>query len=159
MKHITLTNGKKAIVDDRDYENLICYKWYITFSRNWKPYVRRYENGKTIYMARELCAPPMGYVVDHINGDTLDNRRENLRVCMQSENNRNRIPNRNRTHSRFKGVTMDKSRGRWRAYIYLGGKCKHLGMFDTPEFAAMAYDQSAVKEFGEYARLNFPTAK
>jgi hypothetical protein len=94
-------------------------------------------------------------VVDHINGDTLDNRRANLRVCTKSENNRNRRKL-HPTTSRFKGVY--KNTKPWIALIECNGKQFVLGRFASEEEAALAYDKAAKEHFGSFARLNFPPA-
>lgn len=93
--------------------------------------------------------------VDHINGDGLDCRRGNLRLCTSQGNNQNRRKTKAYT-SRFKGVSLDRSRNQWRATIKLNRKLKYLGRFESQRAAAHAYDIAAIKLFGEFARLNFP---
>src|SRR5690242_17796567 len=90
--------------------------------------------------------------VDRINGDGLDNRRENLRLCTRDENMMNRRKNSNNS-SGYKGV--DRNKGKWRAYIQVDKKWIHLGYFSTAEQAAHAYDNAAKKYFGEFANTNF----
>jgi hypothetical protein len=96
--------------------------------------------------------------IDHVNGDGLDNRRENLRVATHAQNASNRGVRVNNT-SGFKGVHANHSgRGKqWFAYITTNYKRQHLGMFGTAEEAARAYDAAAVRLHGEFARLNFPS--
>jgi hypothetical protein len=89
--------------------------------------------------------------VDHVNGNRLDNRRANLRLCTRAENARNV---RGRALSGFKGVTQ--VRARWRAVIYAEGKIHRLGSFGAAEEAAHAYDEAARRLHGEFAKLNFP---
>ncbi len=98
-----------------------------------------------------------GFCIDHINGNGLDCRRCNLRYCTISENNANRM-SRKGSSSQFKGVTYDKSRGRWNAAIEIDGKSKAIGRFLNETDAAKAYDAEAYKKYGQYARLNFPEA-
>lgn len=101
---------------------------------------------------------PDGMQTDHINGDRLDNRRANLRICNGMENARNRgvsarhieIP------SRYKGVSWERRAARWQAQIGCDGKKFHLGLFATEEEAARAYDAKARELHGDFARLNFP---
>ncbi|WP_412102526.1 HNH endonuclease [Paenibacillus alvei] len=95
------------------------------------------------------------YVVDHINGDPLDNRRENLRVATRNENCRNRR-RRKRYKYRFKGVTYDKDKvvNKWRARISYEGKRHCLGYFYTETEAAKAYNEAAIRLHGEFASLN-----
>jgi len=100
--------------------------------------------------------PPKGVVVDHINGDSLDCRRANMRICTNVENVRNSRKRSDNT-SGYKGVSIDKEtrlKKRWRAYINYKGKRMCLGRHMTKEDAAKAYNVAAKKYFGEFARLN-----
>ena len=128
---------------------------------NWNKDGKRHRR---YYLSRLIMGEPKGMLVDHVNGDTLDNRRSNLRVCSKGENGRNRkVASKNNT-SGFKGVSCRKkgpdminewSRP-WQAYINHDKKRHHLGMFATAEEAARAYDAKALELHGEFARLNFP---
>jgi hypothetical protein len=92
MKEIKLTKGKTAIVDDEDFDRLSQYKWQfavIGYARR-TVYVKGKKGRQTLYMHRDILATPSDMFTDHINGNRLDNRKENLRVCTQAENNRNR---------------------------------------------------------------------
>jgi hypothetical protein len=154
MKKIELTGkhgkGKYAIVDDEDYTLLSKYKWHLN-----KGYPERseYITGRVIHkrISREIMTPTGNLVVDHINGDKLDNRRENLRVCTQAENAKNKRGNKRNT-SGYKGVSFDKRKGTWAAYI----SNKHIGYFENEEIAARAYDYHALKIHKQFATLNFP---
>jgi hypothetical protein len=108
-----------------------------------------------VYLHRLLMNAVQTQQVDHANGNSLDNRRENLRFCTSSQNSQNR---RRTSTSGFKGVSLKpryKSKP-WEANIKVAGKLKYLGRFQTPEEAAKAYDSAARDMFGEFAHTNFP---
>lgn len=109
-------------------------------------------NDKVVQLHRWIMDAQPGQVVDHINGDRMDNRRENLRLCTVAENIRNQ--KRRASKSGFKGVVQ--KRGRWQASYTYEGKRIYLGYFATAEEAACAYDRAAREAFGEFALLNFP---
>lgn len=90
---------------------------------------------------------------DHVNGDKLDNRRENLRIASNSENQRNRGKPSNNTSS-YKGVSWHRSAGKWQAQIMVNGKSMYLGLFTTPEAAHEAYTATAEKLHGEFWKPN-----
>ena len=155
MRKIELTQGKCALVDDGDYKMLMCKKWHAVNIRS-KCELERWaaafsKNNKKIYMHRIVCSAPKGYVVDHINGNGLDNRRSNLRICKHKMNTRNRGQNNGRLFP--KGVS--KSNDVFRCRIEVDGKKIELGRYRTVTEAAMVYDEAAKKYFGEFARLNF----
>ena len=160
MQQISLTQGQFALVDDIDYDKLNQFKWCVKKERNGNFYAVRWslENGKQIKirMSRQILG--LEYrdprQTDHINHITLDNCRDNLRVCTCLENQRNRRANSDST-SQFKGVHWDKQKKKWRAQITINGKSNYLGCYEDEEMAAMAYDLVARKVFGEFAYLNF----
>lgn len=92
--------------------------------------------------------------IDHINGNPSDNRIVNLREASISENMKNRKPNKG-SSSKYMGVGMHHIRKKWRAYIWIDGKAKHLGLYENEEDAARAYDSAAREYHGEFARPNF----
>ena len=154
MKTIPLTRGFVTLVDDSDYRHLLGFSWN-AHTRDGFTYARTsYGNGH-IYLHDYLMKPPKGMVVDHINGDKLDNQRHNLRIATTAQNNYNTKKTENRS-SQFKGVVWDKSRNKWKAQIKLNGVNKALGRFDSEEDAARAYDAAAKDLFKEFACLNFP---
>ncbi len=157
VQRIPLTNGSDfARVDDVDYAFLMQWRW----RRNNKGYAVRDEiiNGKrvTFNMHRIILNAQRGQYVDHIDNDTLNNCRANLRLCTQSQNQANRRKHRNNT-SGYKGVTR---RGdRWHARIEVRGRVIHLGYHDSAERASRVYDHAAMRFFGAYARTNHPNGE
>ena len=93
-------------------------------------------------------------IVDHIDGDPTNNRRSNLRNCTQHQNSMNSRKRKNDASSKYKGVSWDKGRKKWRAYINLMRKQLFLGRFDNELEAARAYNDKAVELYGEFAHLN-----
>lgn len=166
MKLVPLTQGQVAMVDDADYNTLSQYKWHATKNERGNYYARRYVgrafDGRAykISMQKEIMKPSPPMVVDHINHDTLDNRRQNLRVCTQQQNVWNsRKPKNNR--SGYKGVYyldggLDyfNNPGIWVARIMVSGKIIYLGYFKDKLEAAKTYNKAAFKHFGQYACLN-----
>lgn len=149
-KEIQLTQGYLTKVDADDYEKFSHLKWSIRKIRDLTRVIMSNKNinkSKVTYLSREIMGNPKGKVVDHINGDTLDNRKVNLRICDHKDNLRNQKKSKN-NKSGYKGVY--KARNKWRAEI----KDENIGTYNTKEEAALAYNQKAKKIFGEFARLN-----
>ena len=147
MKEIPLTRGKVAIVDDDAYEELSKYRWYCT-NKGYATRTARPRFGKRheILMHRVIMQTPARMEIDHINGNPLDNRRENLRVCKHSENLKNMKRYSNNT-SGFKGVSWYKRDNKWKTEIMINGKSTYLGLFDDKRVAAQAYDDAAKEHF------------
>ena len=155
-KRIPLTQGQFAIVDDADFEWLNQWKWRATKSRSTYYAIRSVQqNGKKafIYMHRIILSPPPSRETDHINHDGLDNRRSNLRPCTRGENRQNSRKQAS-CSSRYIGVSWNKAKGNWRAYIMFSGRQHHRGHFDDERAAARAYNIAAREYFGEFAKLN-----
>ena len=158
MKQINLTRGKVALVDDDDYETLIKFKWCASrcgFGIKEKFRAeRRGPNSRLLLMHRQIMdITDPKVLVDHINGDPLDNRRENLRAATHAENSRNMGLSKKNTTG-YKGVRWNKNLKKWRASIWVGGRHMHLGLYTDARSAALAYNDAATLHFGEYARLN-----
>lgn len=156
---VALTQGQVALVDPQDWEQLQSVKWYARWDEKMNSFYvvgntscPTTKKRKTLYMTRQILNARPGLEVDHRNHQTLDNRRCNLRLATPSQNgaNRGRLDKRNTTG--FHGVTP--CRVRYRAVIKHNGKFYHLGVFDTPEEAALAYDAAATEMHGEFATLN-----
>lgn len=154
MKEIGLTRGVFAVVDDEDYEELSKYSWQAriqTYTGLFR--AKRSGRPKEVDMARQIMNCPDGMEVDHINGDLLDNRRCNLRICTHRENMCNRGIQRNNT-SGYRGVSFNKTWKKYSAQIFLNRKKIHLGAFKDPKLAAIAYNEAAKIRYGEFAKLN-----
>lgn len=153
MKEITLSNGMKVKISDCDYEELAQYKWHHATAGYA---FRNLSSSHTQeYMHRFILGLKKGdsKIVDHINGDGLDNRRENLRVCTKSQNQQNQKPRHTR-RSKYKGVGYYVRDRKWRARIVVEGKDIELGKFSCETCAAITYDEAAEKYHGEFAWLN-----
>jgi len=156
MKYITLSQGKRAIVDDEDYEWLNQWKWYADNVRGGRTYAAN-KNRKKMYMHRLILGSADKHS-DHINGDGLDNRRENLRLCDRSQNASNRRGSEGKS-SKYKGVHWRPPCGReitgnWISQITKNKIRYYLGKFKTQKDAAIAYDKAARFIHGEFASLN-----
>ena len=158
MSEIQLTQNRVALVDAEDFDIVNPYSWHVCNIRNSNLryagcMVRNGDKQVTFLMHRMILNTPKGTEVDHINGDGLDNRRANLRVCKHSENlcNQKLVSH----SSQFKGVYWNKEKLRWRVRIKINRKEKHLGYYDSEEEAGRAYDIAARINFGEFARTNF----
>lgn len=160
VREIELTRGKIALVSAEDYERLSAVKWYaMKDSRSGTFTAARGGGGRFILMHRLIIGDiPEGLEIDHINGDSLDNRRENLRICKHSQNRKNNKKYETNT-SGFMGVHFRTERQKWVAMIYADGKRQYLGHYDTPEEAAVAYDEAALRLHGEFATLNFQSER
>lgn len=158
MKQIPLTQGKYAIVDDEDFEYLSKFKWCVSENNcSGKFYAQRRSDKasglKVISMHRLLSKANVGEVVDHINGNSIDNRKSNLRTCSIAENSRNANRPVNNT-SGYKGVYWDKSKNKWTAQIKFEKATIPLGRYHDIIEAAKAYNAAAIKYHGEFANLN-----
>lgn len=161
MKHIDCSTKKHpdaiAIVDDEDFEWLSKSNWAL----DARGYARRnnlQKKGSKIFMHREIMgvAGCSDMYVDHKNGNPLDNRKENLRLCTARQNSCNRKKF-TRNKSGYKGVSWHKSDKKWQARIGLGGKVLYLGNFDCPEKAYAAYCAAAQVAHGEFANYGMET--
>lgn len=153
FRRIPLTKGRFAIVDCADYEHLSLFKWHL-FESNRNLYATRTHRRRNIFMHRFIINAPKGSIVDHINRNGLDNRRENLRIVTNRQNCWNSARGINTGSSKYKGVRWSSHDQRWRATIGHNGKNLHLGNFKDEIEAARAHDTAAKKFRGEFAILN-----
>lgn len=161
---IPLTKGQYAIVDADDYRWLKWWRWCVAANSGQRNYaVRRgrdYDGKKRlIWMHRMIMDAPADLVVDHVNGNGLDNRKCNLRLCTQADNcrNRSRRKGNGTVQSMYRGVTLcSRTKEAWVAAISVSGRGVHLGRYRTQESAAKAYDSAATLLGYTTARLHFP---
>jgi len=169
MKTRVLTSkgiNHTVIVDNDDYDKLKNYSWYYN-KTHAHAYVRVYIDGEQLLMHRVILKAKKGQMVDHINGNGLDNRRSNIRLCTNSQNQKNKKPS---GRSKYLGVNIHKTKTLYYrkktkeyvtykttsiiAHIKIGDKYKHLGTFKTEKDAALAYNEAAKIHHKEFARLN-----
>lgn len=158
MKEIQLTQGKKALVDDQDYEALMSsgYTWY-AMKREHTYYAYGYnkesKENRYALMHRLIMCPPKNLTVDHVDKNGLNNTRANLRIASMSQQTQNtRLCKDSSTG--YKGTSFVKKKGKYRAYITVKGHFKSLGYYEHSMDAAKAYNEAAKKYFGEYACPN-----
>ena len=162
FRRIRFVQPKYAIVDPEDYERLSKYEWEARRARNSPFYAARQAlqpKGRKftlIFMHREIIKVGDGLFTDHINHNSVDNRKANLRPATQTQNNRNRRKFSKSSNSKYKGVYWKKHIKKWVAQIGVDRKVIHLGCFKKEIDAARAYDQGARIYHKEFASLNFP---
>ena len=165
-KRIPLTKGEFTIIDDADFDLVSKWKWFLVSSkidRSALKYAGRNEHngGKksTILLHRVLTGVKPGLVVDHIDGDGLNNQRGNLRICTHQQNISNSKKRKNGVSSGYIGVHHHSQNPCFVSQIRSGPKTIHLGCFKNAIDAAKAYDSAALRLRGKYARLNFPNSE
>lgn len=154
-KAMPLNKGVFTIVDESDYEWLSRWKWYLAEKGYAKRSAAKSEGigHSAFFMHRIILNTPKGLMSDHINRNKLDNRRCNLRIVTHQQNGWNSGTKCNHT-SKYKGVNFHKKSGKWQARIKLNRQETYIGIYETPEAAAMAYNDFARKYHGEWAFIN-----
>ena len=152
MRYISLTKDKRAVVDNEDFVRINKLNWCFTNGYASK----KVTGNKNLFMHTLIMNCPKSMKIDHRNGNGLDNRKKNLRICTQAQNVANQRLRSNNL-SGFKGVSFfkhGKRIRRWVAKLTIDYRQKHLGYFNTEKEAAIAYNKAAIKYFGDFARLN-----
>jgi len=169
-REIKLTQGQVALVDDEDYDKVMQYGgWYLLRQASGKPKCAtrtvtekiRDTIGLTtskLKMHHLILVPKEGYIIDHINGNPLDNRKSNLRYATNSQNRQNSASNK-KASSKYKGVYWNKDTEKWQVSPVLNGVRTLVGYFLDETTAARAYDKVAREQYGEHGYYNFPEPK
>jgi len=160
FRKIPLTRGKFAIVDPEDYPRIAKHKWHLaksptsSYAVRWKR-LKSKNTRRRIWMHREIIHIPDNLLCDHINRNSLDNRKANLRPATASQNLCNRPKRKSKTRSKYKGLEWDRTQRKWKARIQFNNRKIYLGSFTNEIVAAKAYDNAAKKYHREFANLNF----
>lgn len=150
VAYVTLTKGYEVMIDADDVPLIAAWNWMAQASTPRHVYAARSGNPGTIMMHRIILGVTSGHV-DHIDGNTLDNRRANLRPCSHAENMMNRALDK---RNKFGLPGVFQRRNRFRACIKTGGRTVHLGTYSTPAEASAAYIGASKIAFGKFARKN-----
>lgn len=148
---LDLNGSETARIDEADWHLVVGHKWRAIRPNGRANAYAVSEND--VLLHRLLMAPDDGMVVDHIDGDGLNNTRANLRVCTHRQNRCNQKRNKANT-SGVKGASRIARKKPWKAAIFVGRKCIHLGTFATKDEAAQAYAAGAQKYHGEFAKVD-----
>lgn len=149
---VQLKNGQIALVSPDKYDLVKDLRWYVNpYGYAFTMVERKHTSMHRLIMGCEIGD---GRLVDHINRNTLDNRTENLRFATKAQNATNAAKRRGNTTSAYKGVSWNKRRSKWVAYINIDGRRQPLGYFTDELSAARAYNAAAIRHHGQYARIN-----
>jgi hypothetical protein len=150
---IPITKGLFVTINSEDYELVLPYSWYAKKGKN--TYYAANKNKSVIYMHRLILGlTDPNLKGDHIDHNGLNNCRNNLRVATNSQNNFNAVKRRGHASTKYKGIYYDRSREKWACEIKVNKKKKYIGRFKSEVKAALAYNEAALKYYGEFAHLN-----
>lgn len=153
-KLVPLNDGFYAIIDESDYSKIEKHNWHVIKTKS-TPYAgTNVSKGKALRMHRLIMGvTDPDLLIDHINHNGLDNRKQNLRLASSLQNigNQRKMPGKS---SRYKGVSWINDKKKWRASIHINKHPKHLGYFEDEQEAALVYNIAAKEYFGEFAWLN-----
>ena len=149
----------ETIFDKENYEKVKLYKWGLrkAHKQGYPNYVYTVNkiSGENIYLHHFIMnSNQQEIMIDHIDSDGLNNCKNNLRFCSNSENHMNKTKNFKGNQSGFKGVVFHPKTGKWQAQTHINGKQTYLGIYNTPEEAAKAYNIAVKEHYGEFAKLN-----
>src|SRR3989304_3991655 len=158
MKEIILASGHKVSFDDKDFDLVSAYNWYLCKSKNERLYARgrlKINPRIRVQMHRLIVDLLPNEDVDHKDDDGLNNQKDNLRKCSRSQNlqNKRKFP-KDFSTSQYKGVCWDKVNQNWKSRIYIEGRRICIGNFNSEIIAAIAYNNAARSFFGDFARIN-----
>lgn len=156
MKELKITKGKIVLIDDEDFEKVSQYNWISREGRNTsyaKAHIGSWKDRKFIHLHNLIMNTPAGCIVDHLDHNGLNNQKSNLRLCTNSQNSKNRT---SWGKSKYLGVSPRRQKDKisWKAEINSENKRKYLGVFESEEAAANAYNVAALELNGKYANLN-----
>lgn len=150
---IPLSRGKVTLIDADDFDKVKDFQWHV--QNRPRPYAKMTSRDKKqVYLHRVITGAKAGQIVDHINGDRLDNRKRNLRLVTPAQNNWNQRKHKNNT-SGFSGVFLQRKTNKFEAAIKHRTHSRHLGTFDNPYEAAVSYDMAKAEIAGEYGSYNY----